>query len=71
MRILIHLQVDRDRNGQSSASMPHMGRRWEPACIYSSLQIQLDRLVSRDSSDRNKPDWLSGCHSSYRSGSSW
>jgi hypothetical protein len=55
VRILIHLQADRGRSGQSSASMPHMGHHWEPACIYSSLQFRRDPLACADSTDRSRP----------------
>ena len=70
MRILIHLQADRGRSGQSSASMPHMDRHWEPVCIYSSLRFRHDPLVSCDSNDRSTQDWSSGRRSSSRIDSS-
>jgi hypothetical protein len=49
--------------------MPHMDRHWKPACIYSSLQIQRDLLVSRDSSDRNTQGSSSDASSSSMDGS--
>jgi len=49
--------------------MPHMGRHWEPVCIYSSLRFQRDLLVSRDSNDRSTPDWLFAHRNLNRSGS--